>query len=877
MFFPWHGTLARPCVFYYHAGMKEPGKQYSRPAPVRQPVLLGLFTGTALGAGYLLSGVPNVELISLIVALGGAVLGPMAGLLCGLLTGAIFALANPLGMSPPLLAAGQSAGMGCLALCGWLAARSLGPEVAGVSWLHRLIGLAAGLFGTLVYDLLTVTASWALFPDLPLKVVLVKASSFVLLHTGINAAIFFVLFAPLARRLQGLARTSLVGGQMVLILLISGFVAGQAAAQPDKPVRRSRVAPADSLLATLPDSLQAVPADSAAGPREAGSPPGGPDSWQRPLWDPFSGSLVRHLDRRTSWVVVSDGGLGASTYILGEASTSYMPTILRNGLPDGTGHRLTDDPWLAGNQMLSVSSRSSGFLAAGTGAVDLTARDPLPGKAISQFRGIKGPHESYMRGISLLTPRTAWRLGFDFEENIDRLGYNWTNQPDENFAGEEEPRGNSSIRVGRTHLVRRMGPDSSLHVEYHTERKTRNELLVLDAEVQEIWGDGVRLDARDRLGDWDLRTALYWNNRTVEWGPLARTDSARRKIETGREGILLDLSHARRDTGALEAAEDSLGYSRPPESRLQVLISRWDVLDNGAPAEGAPLVEPSGSRATAQVQAAHTRDTRLGRIQAGATGDFLEQAGWQPGAFVQWNQRRADPDWRLRLERAGRAPRSDELLTSLTHHVASRELALLPDPDLQHESLLRASLLLKTRLLGFDLALDGAMRRLRDGITWVAATPGGLSGTWRNALDMNSTRVTGAIAREGRLAGFARARLEGTWQTFDEITNRAAFLPPEQYLRLELLWEQHFFQEDGILQLALLTTRRGEMQDPWDPTGGVVLPAATTSDLLVGFRLVGTHLSLNFRNVTGQRTRLSSGALSPGMEMDMRLNWTFLY
>ena len=48
-------------------------------SPVRQPVLLGLFAGTAVGAGYLLAGIPNVELMTLIAALAGSVLGAGRG------------------------------------------------------------------------------------------------------------------------------------------------------------------------------------------------------------------------------------------------------------------------------------------------------------------------------------------------------------------------------------------------------------------------------------------------------------------------------------------------------------------------------------------------------------------------------------------------------------------------------------------------------------------------------------------------------------------------------------------------------------------------------------------------------------------------------
>ena len=46
---------------------------------VRQPVLLGLFAGVAVGVGYLLAGVPGVELMTLVTALAGLALGIRAG------------------------------------------------------------------------------------------------------------------------------------------------------------------------------------------------------------------------------------------------------------------------------------------------------------------------------------------------------------------------------------------------------------------------------------------------------------------------------------------------------------------------------------------------------------------------------------------------------------------------------------------------------------------------------------------------------------------------------------------------------------------------------------------------------------------------------
>ena len=244
---------------------------------------------------------------------------------------------------------------------------------------------------------------------------------------------------------------------------------------------------------------------------------------------------------------------------------------------------------------------------------------------------------------------------------------------------------------------------------------------------------------------------------------------------------------------------------------------------------------------------------------------------------LAWGSDSAVPWWNLDLYYGGRAPRSDELLTPILHVVDGRSLSLLPNPDLEREKTLRAGLFLKRRLLGIDLAIDGSVRRLTDGITWEAEAPDADTGTWANGLEMDTARVTGSLGREGRFLGWGRVRLEGTWQKFDEKMGQASWLPPARYLRLHVMWENHFFQEDGILQLALFSTRRMDMADPWDVTRNYRLPERTVHDLLVGFRLVGVNLSLAFRNLAGEKARMTAGAFSPGQELDLRLHWEFRY
>ena len=256
-------------------------------------------------------------------------------------------------------------------------------------------------------------------------------------------------------------------------------------------------------------------------------------------------------------------------------------------------------------------------------------------------------------------------------------------------------------------------------------------------------------------------------------------------------------------------------------------------------------------------------------------GKWDERIDIAPGWRVTFREDAPRPHWRLEATGDGRAPRSDELLTPVTRDIAGRSLVIWPNRDLGRERTLRVAAAVRVRLLGTELAVDAAGRRLQDGITWAATPDDSLFGSWSNDLDMDSARVTASLRREGRLLGWGRATVEGTWQTFDEQKSRAAFLPPELSGRLTLFWENHFFQEDGILQLGLISTYRGEMDDPWDTTRSTRLPARTVHDLLVGFRLVGAHLSMAFRNLTGERVQMSAGTWSAGQEVDLRLHWAF--
>jgi energy-coupling factor transport system substrate-specific component len=864
--------------------MNKPGNGRIKTSPVRQPVLLGLFTGTAVGVGYLLAGVPNVELMTLVIALAGAALGLRAGFLVGVLAAVIFSLGSPYGLPHPLLLLAQTLGMG---LAGMVGRWGSGPLIRNLADRRRIRSLilagGTGFAATLSYDLLTNLAIVRAF-DLAPAVVFAGAVPFFLIHAGVNTAVFAILLPVLLPRLAHLGRAPLAGrsvgpSDLFVVILLMYLTAGNASAQelespamaaapPDSVAEISRVDVPDSLTTPVEGSPPPVSDIS----RRASEAKG----WRRSLWTPFAPTALTWLNWYSPWVPVSDGGLGAPSVVLGEAGTSSVPMFTRDGIPVGTGHVLADDPVLVPTEGLVLRDKGMGADGWGGsgGLIQLDTEDPDPGKAVSAYRGVKGNHETYFRAIHVLTPEAAWRAAFEFEESLDREGYNFTEDPDEIF---QETRsdgfpGHASVRQSRTRLFRRLDSENRLVVEYSNGRKTKDSLPALGADQQEIWDDGIAATMTARTGSVRWRTSLFWKNRDIEWGDrdTVGVDNNRRKVETGREGLSLELTPA-----PLSGRHDP-----PPLSGLSLLFTRWSVYDTGTPDNWAADFTGSGNGEGNNALVSARTGFRSGatRLMLGLGGQWDRHAGFGPELDLAWGADDLDPWWRVDLYYGGRAPRSDELLTPLLHVVDTRRLALLPNPDLKREKTLRAGLLFKRRLLGIDLAVDGSVRHLTEGITWESLVPDGDIGVWTNGLEMDAAKVTGSLGREGRFLGWGRVKLEGTWQSFDEKIGRASLLPPDKYLRLHVMWENHFFKEDGILQLALFSTRQAEMADPWDVTRNtLLLPARTVHDLLVGFRLVGANLSLAFRNLTGEKTRMTAGALSHEQELDLRLHWTFRY
>lgn len=861
--------LAQPCSNSYDASMSNPLNSKFQQSSVRQPVLLGLFVGTAVGAGYLLAAVPNVELMTLVIALCGGVMGAVPGFVAGAIAAVIFSLGSPYGLAVPQMLAAQGLGLGFAGIGGAIGGRIILRAQRNKLRLGVLFAsVATAVLSTFVFDLLTNLAIIWAFDTQPL-LILSGAIPFALLHMGSNAVIFATLFPVTLPRLRGLRRAALVErtGPLILALVCLTVLSSQSFAQEDLAEAVADTNETEPLLEATPLS------ETETSPREA-SAVSGPEAafgWQRGLWTPFARTGLEWLTWHSNLLPIIDGGLGAPVIVLGETSTSQQPLVWRDGLLNGTGHIMADSPWLtpiAGLELDKLADGADGWGGTG-GVVALKTYDPDPQKAVSSYQGARGNHEMYQRSIRLLTPKAAWRAAFEFEENLDIEGYNYSELDDQDFlnASENPFPGHSRIRQSRTRLFRELDADNSFEVEYSNARLTKDALPVYGAEHLEIWDDAVGARARSAHGAWRLNSAFFWRSRDVIWGDrsdVAVVGENTRKLETSREGI--DFKFYRHT-------------ENEPHTGFEIQASKWYVDDTFTDEAWLTNFAGTGQGEGETVRfAAKTGRTGSSLTWQGAVGgNWHSYAGTGFEAGVQAGAAGDQPLWTVSAQYGGRAPRSDELVTPLRRVIGTRVLVLAPNEALERERTLRLALSLETRVLGFGLAVDGSVIRLENGITWRESPGTSNSGQWFNDLRMDSQRLTASVSRDGRFLGWARLKLEGTWQESDEKAGRAAFLPPQKYLRAQVMWENHFFNEDGILQLVLYSTLQGEMADPWDVTRTAQLPSRTVHDLLLGFRLVGAHISFGIRNLTGERTRLTSGALSTGQEIDLRLHWAWVY
>lgn len=169
----------------------------------RKTVLSSLMMAVAVASGYALSGIPNMELMTLVVFISGFLLGPRLGALVGAVAIAAHSVMNPLGAALPPLLASQIGGFALIGLAGgWT-----GPVIERTSprWVAGLMAGASGLAVTLLYDVLSnVGAFYSITGDAaPESLVKFVAAgvAFTIMHVVWNTGVFLAVAAPALRAL----------------------------------------------------------------------------------------------------------------------------------------------------------------------------------------------------------------------------------------------------------------------------------------------------------------------------------------------------------------------------------------------------------------------------------------------------------------------------------------------------------------------------------------------------------------------------------------------------------------------------------------------------------------------------------------------------
>jgi outer membrane cobalamin receptor len=168
---------------------------------------MAMFAGLMVALGYLLSSVPNVELVTATAFVAGAFLGAGRGLATAMVGELLYAAINPYGISSVTLLVSQVLGMGLAGFVGGLIGRRARRHK--IHWPQVLVLAASGFILTVTFDFLT-TVGFLVMTRLTLPALLgayAYGAVFYLTHAAVNTAIF-ALLVPAAIGVLGRRETA---------------------------------------------------------------------------------------------------------------------------------------------------------------------------------------------------------------------------------------------------------------------------------------------------------------------------------------------------------------------------------------------------------------------------------------------------------------------------------------------------------------------------------------------------------------------------------------------------------------------------------------------------------------------------------------------
>jgi len=162
---------------------------------------MAAFIAVAVVLGYLLTPVPNVELVTATCFAAGVCLGATGGVVVGAMGEFLFAGLHPMGSSVGILLLAQ---MLAMALAGFVGGNISSLVKDFRSFASRRILFVVGAFLTLLFDFLTnlaypLQAGFSLSQTIA---VLVAGIGFAAIHIASNALVFALVLPPVLTRLK---------------------------------------------------------------------------------------------------------------------------------------------------------------------------------------------------------------------------------------------------------------------------------------------------------------------------------------------------------------------------------------------------------------------------------------------------------------------------------------------------------------------------------------------------------------------------------------------------------------------------------------------------------------------------------------------------
>jgi hypothetical protein len=159
---------------------------------------LGVFTALVAALGFALSGVPNVELMTLSTFVSGALLGAIRGAIVGAGAIAIYSSFNPYGPAPPPVFVMQVLGYAFVGVVGGVVAGRAVASRRLETFTGAALGAVLGFGVTLVYDVITnLGTAWSMGVYLDPGPIVWGGLAFALWHMVWNAAFFAICAPPL--------------------------------------------------------------------------------------------------------------------------------------------------------------------------------------------------------------------------------------------------------------------------------------------------------------------------------------------------------------------------------------------------------------------------------------------------------------------------------------------------------------------------------------------------------------------------------------------------------------------------------------------------------------------------------------------------------